>query len=259
MFLGTAATPVVWPVVATATAEAPAEGARLTQALGLPVWTIAVVITALGIMAFMVARRVEARQASAPWWRLTSAEWVALTLAVALVAAERRPATSGPQLSAIAAQIEREEDHVDALDLARWIRDGRRGLRIIDVREGLDSTIYVIPGAVSVALSEIVTLPVRAGDDVVLYSDGGAHAAQAWVLLRARGMTNVRVLKDGMAAWEDEVLNPIVPATSDDSTRRDFRQIRELSIWFGGKPRLQDGPFEQAVREAAPRRRRRTC
>ena len=259
VFIGTVATPVAWPLVSTATAGAPTENASLARALGMPVWTVAVVITALAILAFMVARRVEKREGSTCWWRLTTVEWVALTLAIALVAADRRPLTSETQLAAIAAQIESEQDHVDAIDLATWIRDGRRGLRIIDVREGLDSSIYTIPGAVPVPMRDIATLDVDAADDVVLYSDGGAHAAQAWVLLRARGVTNVRVLKDGMAAWEDDVLNPTVPAGADSTVHHDFQRVRDLSIWFGGKPKLQEGPFEQAVQSAAPKRRRRTC
>ena len=259
VFLGTAGTPLVWPVVAAASAETPAEGARLSETLGLPISVIAVAVTAVGILAFMVARRIEARQAHGPWWRLTSVEWVALTLAITLAAAERRPLASGPQLVAIAAQIEREEDHVDAIELASWIREGRRGLRIIDVRDVADSTMYTIPGAVAVPLRDIATLEVDPGDDLIVYSDGGAHAAQAWVLLRARGVTNVRVLKDGMAAWEDDVLSPAVPPADDADAQRAFQRVRELSLWFGGQPRLGNGPFERAVRAESPRRRRRTC
>lgn len=256
VFIGTAGTPLLWPVVASASAE-PTEGARLTDALGLPGWAIAVAVTAVAVVAFMVARRIEGRHER--WWRLTSPEWVALTLAIALAAAGRQQVADRPQLAAIAAQIEREEDHVDAIELATWIRDGRKGLRIIDVRDMIDSTTYTIPGAVVVPLRDIVTLEVDAGDDLVVYSDGGAHAAQAWVLLRARGVTNVRVLKDGMAAWEDDVLSPTAPSADDPEAQRDFQRVRELSLWFGGRPRLEAGPFEKAVRAESPRRRRRTC
>jgi uncharacterized membrane protein YedE/YeeE len=115
VLIGTVATPVVWPVVSTTTADAPVENAGLAQALGLPVWTVAVMITALAVVAFMIARRVEKREESISWWRLTTVEWVALTLAIALVAADRRPLTSERQLAAIAAQIESERDHVDAI------------------------------------------------------------------------------------------------------------------------------------------------
>ena len=93
-------------------------------------------------------------------------------------------------------------------------------------------------------------------EQIVLYSDGGAHAAQGWVLLRVRGVLNARVLKDGMAAWEDEVLSPILPTVGDDSAKVRFNRAKELSLWFGGFPRLvpDDGPVP-----ATRSRRRRTC
>ena len=137
---------------------------------------------------------------------------------------------------------------------------GRRpGLRVIDVREGLDSTTYVIPGAEAVQLEQIGGLAVAPGQHLVLYSDGGTHAAQAWVLLRMRGITDVHVLKDGMAAWEDEVLSPRMPAVAADSARQRYERARSLALWFGGRPRLPDAAGA-APPSLAPRpRRRNTC
>jgi len=108
-----------------------------------------------------------------------------------------------------------------------------------------------------VSMQDLDTVRVRPDQQVVLYSDGGAHAAQAWVLLRVRGIRNARVLKDGMAAWEDEVLSPLLPSVPDDSAKARFQQARELSLWFGGFPRLVP---DASANSSAPRaRRRRTC
>ncbi len=101
-----------------------------------------------------------------------------MTLALTYANVEGRPAAAPTQLAAIAGANAREEDHVDPIDLAQWIKDGRRGLRVIDVREGVDTGTYVIPGAVVVPLDSLSSLSASPGDQLVLYSDGGAHGAQ---------------------------------------------------------------------------------
>jgi rhodanese-related sulfurtransferase len=261
VFAGTLLTPLAWPTVGLAAAAGPDERRVLPDDLGIPVWAVASAVVALAIAAGMVARLRRGAREGIPWWRPGTIEAVALTLAIAYAAVEGRPSATPASLAAVAGAIEREEDHVDVLELAQWIRDGRRDLRVIDVREGVDTGTYVIPRAEVVPLGAVASLAVGAGDLVVLYSDGGTHAAQAWVLLRLRGVRNVRVLRDGLAAWEDEVLSPVLPAASDDATRERARQTRELSLWFGGQPRVGDGAFERAARGGStPRRRRRnTC
>ena len=123
----------------------------------------------------------------------------------------------------------------------------------------MDDSTYIIPGAVVHALSDLATLTVDPKDLIVLYSDGGAHAAQGWVLLQMRGVTNARVLHDGMNGWEDDVLSPTAPAGSDTAGVARFREVRELSLWFGGRP-LAAGIADAFRDPNEPRRRRRrTC
>lgn len=256
---GTMALPAIWPALAPAVAGVPDEGRTLPADLGVPTWVVATVIIAMAIVGAMLARRVAPAAPGVAWWQPRRLEVAALTLAVALVAVDARPATSPAAIAALAGRIEREEDHVDAIELAAWIRDGRDGLRVIDLREGLDTGTYLIPGAEVMSLPDLARAELKPGELVVLYSDGGAHAAQGWVLLQMRGVTNARVLKDGMAAWEDEVLAPIAPAATDSAGSARWREVRDLSLWFGGQPRV--GPVGQHFREAAAtgRRRRRTC
>jgi uncharacterized protein len=260
MFIGTAVTPVVWPAVGGVAAVLPREGARLPHDLGVPLWSVVLVITLAGVIVSMVLRRLEAPDTEVRRWRLTRLEAVALTLGIAFVAVDARPRIPAEQVSVLASQITREEDHVGALQLAEWIRQRRPGLRVIDVREGLDSSTYRIPGAESVPLDSLSSLHVARGEQIVLYSDGGAHAAQAWVLLSMRGIDGVKVLKDGMAAWEDEVLSPLPPAASDDSAQQRFRRARDLALWYGGHPRLAPLTAATEAGVAVPRpRRRKTC
>jgi rhodanese-related sulfurtransferase len=107
-------------------------------------------------------------------------------------------------VATLASAIEKEEDHVTALELASWIRDRKPGLRIIHL--GQEAT--EIPRAESMTLQSVVALPVRTDQTLVVTSDGGAHAAQAWVLLRARGHRDVYFLSGGSREWQAQVLNP---------------------------------------------------
>lgn len=261
VFLGTVATPLLWPWLGRAVADVPDEQRLLPAELGLPTWVVAAGLVLLAMAALRVSRLRESASDRPPWWKLSRLEVGALTLAFALSAVGARPSSAPSEVASLAGVIEREEDHVDAQELATWIKDGKPGLRVIDLREGVDTGTYVIPGAQLASLGDLATLPVGAGDLLVLYSDGGAHAAQGWVLLQLRGIRNARVLKDGMAAWEDDVLEPVLPSGDDDAARADAARLRALSLWFGGRPHAGDAPFERATREgdATRKRRRRTC
>jgi rhodanese-related sulfurtransferase/uncharacterized membrane protein YedE/YeeE len=263
VFLGTLVTPLLWPALGLTAVATPLEGARLPADFGWMPGIVVLGITFLGVGSFMAARRVEVPAGGAPWWHLRSTETAAIALASGLALLGGRPTPVAGQLAAIAGEIAREEDHVDPLVLAAWIKERRPGLRIIDVREGIDSSAYIIPGAEVVDLKHLGSLAFDADQSIVLYSDGGTHAAQAWVLLRTLGITNLHVLKDGMAAWEDEVLSPLAPAAdADEATRLRFEQARALSLWFGGRPRRALTPANGAPAPAAtpkPRRRRNTC
>jgi uncharacterized protein len=256
MFAGTALTPVAWPVVRGVVAETPREGSTLASDLGVPLGIVVVLLTAAAVLAMIIGRVME-RRGGGSVWRPTTPESVAMALAATFAVADGRGALPSSRAEAIAAEIERESDHVEALELAELIRSRAPGLRILDLRDGVDTSTYVIPGARLMALSDIDTVSVAPGEKLVLYSDGGAHAAQAWVLLRVRGIRDALVLKDGMAAWEDEVLSPLAPAVPDDTSKARFVRARELSLWFGGFPRLV--PDASTPASGTRPRRRRTC
>jgi hypothetical protein len=98
----------------------------------------------------------------------------------------------------------------------------------------------------------------------VLYSEGGAHAAQGWVLLRTLGHGKVYFLRGGLLEWIDEVMNPVLGSPGDvtNGTVRD--SLAALSRYFGGMPRAAaTSPWSRAstptAAAAVEKLRRRGC
>jgi rhodanese-related sulfurtransferase len=150
-------------------------------------------------------------------------------LVAAIVAGVLAPLAGSPyrtpqlDVKQLAAAIEAEQDHVDAVELARWIRGRKPGLRVLDLRTRAEFEQYHIPSSVHVPLAELVAHDFPRGDTLVLVSDGGGHAAQGWVLMRARGYANVFFLRGGLQEWEEDVIRA--------------PEQKELSRYFGGARR----------------------
>jgi rhodanese-related sulfurtransferase len=200
--------------------------------------------------------------------RMLAAVAVVLALLAAVAGSPNRAtsrSTSAASLDAasLAREIEHEEDHVTARELAEWIRADKPGLRVLDIRSDSEFATYHIPSAERMSLPEVASRAPAAGETLVLYSEGGAHAAQAWVLLRARGHEHVYFLRGGLLDWMEDVMNPIV---SGDSAAH----FSALSRYFGGVPRAPSGapgatPMlpapspRDAAASAVARVRRRGC
>jgi rhodanese-related sulfurtransferase len=136
----------------------------------------------------------------------------------------------------LAQTVAREEDHVTALELAQWIKERRPGLRVLDVRSRQEFDAYHLPTAEQLSLDSLATASFRARETLVLYSEGGAHAAQAWVLLRALGYRHVFFLRGGLYEWLEQVMNPTLTDTTPVG-RAAFARAAVLSRYFGGVPR----------------------
>jgi len=174
---------------------------------------------------------------------------LALTLGAAapFAGSPYRSARGQVDVAGLAGMIAREEDHVTALELATWIHDRKSGLRIIDVREPAEFAAYQIPTAENVPLSQFRRLSVKPEETVVLYSGGGAHAAQAWVFIRAMGHRQVFFLAGGLNEWIDEVMNPVASTP--------------ITRYFGGvaRPEGSTSPSASTTADKVKQLRRRGC
>jgi rhodanese-related sulfurtransferase len=132
-----------------------------------------------------------------------------------------------------------DASYVTAIDLARWIRDRKPGLRVIDVRPDSQFTAYHLPSAEHAAFDELARHDWLRGQRVVLYAESDARAASAARMLRAIGVTDAHVLRGGLLAWIQQIVEPRLPAQRETATaeeRAARREQLELSRYFGGTP-----------------------
>ncbi|HEX9187294.1 MAG TPA: rhodanese-like domain-containing protein [Vicinamibacteria bacterium] len=138
--------------------------------------------------------------------------------------------------------VARAEDHVTPQELAAWIIEGRADYRLVDIRDEKAFAEYHIPTAQNVPLPTILDGSLSRADKIVLYGDGGIHAAQAWMVLKGMGYTRVYTLLEGLDAWKDDVLFPVMPPspTADEQAR--FERAAQVAKYFGGQPRAAAAP-----------------
>jgi rhodanese-related sulfurtransferase len=162
-----------------------------------------------------------------------------LALVLGLVALFATPTRGGrvtidsKELSIIVAK---EADHVRVEELADWIIAGRSDYRLIDLRDERSYGEYHIPTAENVPLASLLDRGLARNERIVLYSDGGIHAAQAWFLLEANGFKGAYTLLGGLDEWKDRILFPrLAEKPTPEEAARDAK-IREISLHFGGQP-----------------------
>lgn len=94
-----------------------------------------------------------------------------------------------------------EDDRVSAQTLTGWLRAKKSGLRVIDLRPSEAFDAFHIPGAEDVPMAMLAKAEFARTETIVLYADNEIRAEQAWVTLRARGLTDVHILRGGLAEW----------------------------------------------------------
>ena len=115
----------------------------------------------------------------------------------------------------IAKQIISKEDHISAEELGHMIIDGDPDFIVIDVRSQEEYMSFHIEPSVNIPLETLLKPETLDEIDneklIILYSNGGTHAAQGWVLLQQEGFKNSTVLLGGLNYWVDVYTNPEPP------------------------------------------------
>ena len=132
-----------------------------------------------------------------------------------------------------------EADHVEAPELAAWIIEGRADYRLVDLRTEREFATYFIPTAVNIPMSVLPGAGLGRQEKIVIYSEGGIHSAQAWMLLKAQGHKSVYMLKGGLDEWKDQVVFPVVADNPTPAQRTRDERLKSMSAFFGGQPRSE--------------------
>jgi rhodanese-related sulfurtransferase len=150
-------------------------------------------------------------------------------------------------VEALSRAVASENDHITAVELAEWIKERRAGLRIVDVRTQDEYDTFHVPTAERIPIDSLTTSSLRPSEIVVLYSEGGAHAAQAWVFLRALGYSKVYFLRGGLYEWLEQVMSPGLPANATAKDTAAFIKASAVSRYFGGVPRAAGEVPDEAI------------
>lgn len=142
-------------------------------------------------------------------------------------------------------KIEGKADHLFATDLAARLMAGDREYRIIDLRDPKDFGAYHIPEAENIPLSALADAPLPVDENYLLYSDGGIHGAQAWLLMKAKGYPRVKSLYGGIDEWKEQVLYPVLPESPGPGEKSRVDQMAQTSRYFGGSPRGSRGLIKE--------------
>lgn len=179
---------------------------------------------------------------SISWSRLSLNQKLALVACVlgatALFASPYQGATVSVDTKALAVDVGSGADQVAPADLAAWILAGQADYRLIDIRSAPDYALARIPTAENIPAPGLIEAGLERNEKLILYGDDGVQSAQAWLLLRARGYRGARLLKGGLAAWQDEVLFPVVAAEPAPGQKADQDRRVAIAVYFGGQARV---------------------
>ncbi len=180
--------------------------------------------------------------------------WIAFILGLAAIFAGNPYKGNSFSLDAkeLALIVEKEVDHIDVEELADWIIQGKADYRLIDLRSEKEFNEYHIPTAENVQLSGINNYPMLRNEKIILYSQGGIHSAQAWMLLKAIGYKAVYILRGGLEEWTDKILFPILPQNPKPEEIASFKKLIDVSKFFGGSPQTS-GKEELLAKKPMPK------
>lgn len=116
---------------------------------------------------------------------------------------------------------------------------------LIDVRTPDQYQEYSLPNAFNIPLDEIILEDWedyldQEDVDVVLVSNGGLYADQAWLLCKRMGYNNLYVMEGGLNAWFRNIMQPEMPAETAAKEDFDLYAFRKgAAQYFGGGSQVE--------------------
>lgn len=134
-----------------------------------------------------------------------------------------------------------DADQVSATTVADWIIQGKADFRLVDLRPAAAYAEYHLPPAENIPVTALGESSLQHNEKIILYAESGERAAQAWMLLKAKGYKGVYLLRGGLEAWKGNVLFPRIPENATPAQLVDFARAKEVSKFFGGTPQALAG------------------
>lgn len=136
-------------------------------------------------------------------------------------------------------EIVQEKDHLDAIVVAKLLMEDARDICLVDIRPIEEYQQFSLRGAIHMPLEQMLQ---RASQElpktsqIILYSNGTTHAAQAWVILKQLGWPRVFVILNGISGFIEDCLTP--PSLSgfmDETTAKaqyaDYQKRRDYFFY----------------------------
>jgi len=117
----------------------------------------------------------------------------------------------------LTAMLTSGENLMAPAELDKLINDGKK-VTVIDLRDPGAYAAYRVPGALNLPMEYVAQAQLPEGVPVVLYSEHGTVAGQAWALMAASGI-EAKILADGMHGWRREVLKETGSEPDDRETQ----------------------------------------
>ncbi len=161
---------------------------------------------------------------------------IALILAL-LAAFIGTPVQNDVNIDEIATLVESEKDHFAPLELAEKLYAGNK-IRLIDLRDSVSYVQQHIFNSERMSLQQLLNGGIKRNEIVVLYSEGGIHASQAWILMKMKRFDSVFTLLGGFSGWKKEILYPELNAGATEEELKIIEHRKLISLFFGGEPKI---------------------
>jgi len=132
--------------------------------------------------------------------------------------------------------VDNKVDHVSVDELADWIIQGKSDYRLLDMRSDKEFEAYHIQTAECVPAGKLGEYDIAKSEKIILYSEGGIHSAQGWMLLKAKGFKGVYILSGGLEEWKEKILFPVCPDSGTTEQKEANEKKKQISKFFGGTP-----------------------
>ena len=184
---------------------------------------------------------------------------ILILLAVGLVLLPKQKKHEGIDSKVLLSNIISPERYISTDELADKMVNQDPSFLLIDVRDSISFKKNSLPNAINIPLKKVLdedaaTYLDQEQFDIVLFSNEHFYADQAWILCNRLGYKNIRVLKGGLNAWFNTIINPPKPTENMPVTAFELYSFRKAaSMYFGVA-------YPDAVKKAAatPKKRVKT-